>query len=366
MKSPTLSSIVQNFFQQYLVGERNLSPNTVLSYRDAVSLLLRFTSRKTGRDPDKLSLDDFDAQHIRDFLGWLEKDRACSPRTCNQRLAAMKAFFRYVASVTPEHLDRCRQVRELANRRFNHPSIPYLDSDEVKKLLEGVNLSSRHGLRDLTLLTFMLNTGARVQEVINVNIADLRLEANPKVRLRGKGRKERDCPLWGQTVKLLRRWLKQRGADLSSPEALFVNAQGLRLSRSGVSHILRRRAAQSQLEHPRNLDQGNISPHTIRHTTAMELLKSGVDITTIAAWLGHAQLSTTHHYIEIDLRMKQAAIADAEAVLPPDLPVEYPAARIIEWLESLSRGQDYVQRSSSETIRDGPQTAQLRITQSSA
>lgn len=338
----SLCAIVQSFFQQHLVGERNLSPNTVLSYRDTMRQILDYLSRALGRPPDRLALADFDASRVRAFLDGIERDRNCSPRSRNQRLAAIKTFFRYVASVAPEHLERCRQIREVPAKRVPHRAVRYLEQDEMEAILAVPDLSSPDGLRNRMLLTLAYNTGARVQEMVDLDVAALRITASPKVRLMGKGGRERDCPLWTQTVDLLRRWLKQRGLAEGAKAPLLVNARGQRLTRHGIAYILKRAADRARLR-PDATRPKNITPHTIRHTTAMQLLRSGVDMTVIAAWLGHADLRTTHTYVEIDLRMKQAAIAGTVTVLPESLDAGDLAPSLIAWLDALGRGQRHVE-----------------------
>jgi integrase/recombinase XerD len=270
---------------------------------------------------------------VRSFLVWLEKQRKCGARTRNHRLAAIKAFARYVASVAPEHLERCRRIRELPPARFEHPEIKYLDDDEILKLVKDIDPTV--GRRDRALLLLLYNTGARVQEIVDLDVCDIRLDPIPIVTLVGKGRKQRTCPLWTRTVDALAAWLAERGA---AGEPLFLNSQGRRLSRSGIAYILQKLATHAGIS-PRHA--GRVSPHVIRHTTAMHLLHAGVDITTIAAWLGHSQLSTTHGYVEIDLRMKQKAVA--AAALPELNQGEYPQGDLLTWLATLGRSRRYAQ-----------------------
>lgn len=348
---PPLAALIQRFFQEHLIVERNASPNTVLAYRDAMKLFLRYASRTSACSPDELGHDAFDAPTVRAFLQHLDAERGAGPRTRNQRLAALKAFAKYVASVAPEQLDRCQRVRQLSAARVPHREVQYLDEDEVAQLLRGREDLSR---RDRALLLFLYNTGARVQELVDLDVGDLQLEPLPLIRLTGKGRKQRSCPLWARTVVALKEWLAHRG-PASSDTPLFLNARGQRFSRSGVAHVLRQTAALANLE-PRHA--ARITPHVVRHTTAMHLLRSGADITTIAAWLGHAQLNTTHGYVEIDLRMKAAAIA---AAAPPAglRRGKYPRPDLITWLEAL-RGHaspNYVQRPSQSSTRSAPNSA---------
>jgi integrase/recombinase XerD len=348
---PTLSALIQCFFQDHLIVERNASPNTVLAYRDSMKLFLGYASRMRGCSPDELGHEAFDAPTVRAFLMHLIDERGSGARTRNQRLAALKAFAKYVGSVAPEHLDRSQRVRQIAPARIAHREAQYLDEDEVAQILD-----SRHGLsrRDRAMLLFLYNTGARVQELVDLDVDDFQLQPLPLIHLVGKGRKQRTCPLWSRTAAALQEWLAER--EVVSPRApLFLNARGQRFSRSGVAHVLRVAGRRASLE-PRHA--ARVTPHVVRHTTAMHLLRSGVDITTIAAWLGHAQLTTTHGYVEIDLRMKAAAIA---AATPPAglKPRKYPAPDLINWLEDLRvrAASNYVQPKPSTSTRTNRSSA---------
>lgn len=329
MKSTLLSlpALVQRFFEQHLVVERAAGRNTVLAYRDALKLYLAHAGRHLGRSPDQLDHAALDVAVVRSFLHWLDKDRKCGPRTRNHRLAALKAFARYVASVAPEHLERCRRIRELRPASFDHPEVNYLEDHEVLKLVK----ATERCRRDRALLLLLYNTGARVQELLDLDVDDVSFAPVPHVVLVGKGRKQRTCPLWTRTIEAIQAWLEERNLRGETPIALFVNRRGERLSRSGVAHLLRQMSGRAEVA-PRHASR--VTPHVIRHTTAMHLLQSGVDITTIAAWLGHAQLSTTHGYVEIDLRQKQAAVALA-AALPKSPRRRYPRGALLDWLAAL-------------------------------
>lgn len=360
-KAKTLQALVQDFFVQHLAIERNVSPHTISAYRDAMKLFLRHCSEVEGCSPDELSHEVLDTKTVRAFLNWLERVRNCSARTRNQRLAALKSFARYVANVAPEHLERCRLIRELPPARFERPQVHYLTDDEVVQLIAGIDGTTAIGRRDRALLLLLYNTGARVQELVGLDIADIDGEAIPFVRITGKGRKQRTTPLWSRTMKAIEQMLTDR-TTRAVGEPLFLNARGGRLGRSGVTYILRRAQDAAQIE-PRHAPR--LSPHVIRHTTAMHLLQSGVDITTIASWLGHSRLSTTHAYVEINLRMKQAAIA-ADAAMTDLDDVAYPSPDIVDWLEKLAARTRYVQPTNAVPRRNkqerdaGPR---LRITE---
>lgn len=330
----SLQRLVQDFFEKYLTLQRNASTNTVLAYRDALKLFLRYAAQQMGCTVDQLDHAILDVDTVRSFLGWLKTQRKCGARTRNHRLAAIKTFARYVTSVAPEHLERCRRIREMAPARFEKPEVEYLEDDEILELVKAIDPKTQP--RDRALFLLLYNTGARVQEIVDLDIGDLCLSPVPVVTLQGKGRKQRTCPLWTRTVDALEQWLAERG-DADDP--LFLNAHGRRLSRSGVSYILGKLAVRAEIA-PRHA--ARMTPHVIRHTTAMHLLHAGVDITTIAAWLGHSQLATTHGYIEIDLRMKQKAVA-ATATVPELVQGKYPEGELLTWLTGLGRSRRYVQ-----------------------
>ncbi|MGC2374004.1 MAG: tyrosine-type recombinase/integrase [Solirubrobacteraceae bacterium] len=357
--TPTLVSIqalVQDFFEKHLTVERHASRNTVLAYRDSLKLFLHHAAQQAGCSADKLEVAALDVDRVRSFLGWLEKERSSSARTRNHRLAAIKAFARYVGSVAPEYLERCRRIRELLPARFEHPEVKYLDDDEILKLIKGIDPVAER--RDRALLLLLYNTGARVQEIVDLDVCDIHLDPVPVVTLEGKGRKQRTCPLWARTITALQAWLAERN-DTDGP--LFLNVQGRRLSRSGVAYILRKLAARAAIS-PRHATR--ISPHVIRHTTAMHLLEAGVDITTIAAWLGHTDLSTTHGYVEINLRMKQKALA-ASAMFPELTNGHFPEDDLLTWLAALGRPRRYAQSPPPILPTSSRESRQLHITRPS-
>ena len=345
MKSPAVSlqALVQGFFEKHLPTERNASRNTVLAYRDALKLFFRFASTRLRRNPEQLDHAALDVAIVRSFLEHLERKRGSGPSTRNHRLAAIKAFARYTASVAPEHMERCRRIREMPLARTEHVEVRYLEEDEISCIVKATNTS--HSLRDRALVLMLYNAGLRVQELVDLNIGDVRFDPIPHVTIVGKGRRQRTCPLWSRTVRAIQAWLDQRAScDQHAP--LFLNARGERLSRSGVTDILRRLVARAKItaRHAKV-----VSPHVLRHTTAMNLLMAGVAITTSAAWLGHAQLSTTHGYVEINLRMKQAAVATMASSLPKMPHYRFPSGDLLAWLDDLGRAG--VMRSRPRTSR---------------
>lgn len=337
----SLQKHVQDYFEKHLTVQRNASRNTILAYRDALSLFFRHAAQRTGCAVDQLDHSVLDVDVVHSFLEWLETERGCCPSTRNHRLAVVKAFVLYVASVAPEHLERCRRIRELPRARFEHPEIQYLDDGEIREFAAAIGPTALS--RDRALFLLLYNTGARVQEIVDLDVADLRLDPVPIVTLQGKGRKQRTCPLWPRTVKALEQWLEER-SRIEGP--LILNAQGRRISRSGIAYTLRKLAERAELS-PRHAKR--VTPHVIRHTTAMHLLQADVDITTIAAWLGHSQLATTHGYIEIDLRMKQKAIA-ATAAIPAMTQGVYPEGALLAWLAAIGKSPRYVHSLPQKTV----------------
>ena len=286
----TFQALIRDFFEEYLAVERNVSRNTILAYRDALKLFLKYVTHTQNCASEQLEHTVLSAENVRAFLRWLESERANKARTRNHRLAALKALARYCGSVEPQHLESSRAIREIQSARIAHPEPGYLDEDEIAALIKGASNSGQtlvrqsHARRDHALLTFLYNTGARVQELVDLNIVDFHAGATPFVRLTGKGNKQRTCPLWARTVESITRWLALRGKPPENAP-LFINARGERLTRSGVAYILRRAAKRAGLV-PQHAP--HLTPHIIRHSTAMALVAANVDITSIAAWLGHS------------------------------------------------------------------------------
>jgi site-specific recombinase XerD len=331
-----LPTLLRAFFEDYLAAQRDVSPNTILAYRDSIKLFLRFAARRTGRQVIRLRLEELGPDTVMPFLDYLETERKNCAATRNFRLIAIHRFFAYVADRNPLHAELCRRVLDVPVKKTSSSSMTYLDRDEVKALLAVPSPAHRLGLRDLALLTFLYNTGARASETVDLDVKDLRLETPTQVRIFGKGRKERACPLWQETADALRAYLRQRN-DEDHPDApLFLNAHGKRISRFGVITILKRHVA-AAATHRTSLATKRISPHTMRHTAAMHLLQSGVELNVIKSWLGHVSITTTSQYIEIDMAMKRKAI---ERCTPP---VPEPTSEspwhcrkdIIQWLEDL-------------------------------
>lgn len=309
------------FFEDFLPVQRGLSPHTIRSYRDALLLLLRFTARELHCTVDRLDVPDLTVERITRFLAELESERHNSIATRNARLGAIHVFARYLSGHCPEQLGNLQRIIGIPFKRGAvEAPVEYLERFELDALLKSIDRSTELGRRDYALFAFMFNTGARVQETLNVRVADVRLEAPPQVRLFGKGRKTRTCPLWPATARLLRDLIAERLSyvDESNSPLVFINARGAPLSRYGVRYLLRR-YVQKASEIAPSLKSKKLHPHSIRHSTAVALLKSGVDFATISHWLGHAGLNTTMRYARADLDLKRQALAQVfpDAVAPP-------------------------------------------------
>jgi len=330
-----LGRALRAFFADHLPRVRGASPHTVQSYRDSLVLLLRFVSAREKRSVAQLDLDHLRPQQVLDFLQYLEANRQSSSTTRNVRLAAIHAFFRYCAMEYPARLDQCQRVLAVPFKRTGSRPVDYFEYDEIQGVLATVERSTADGRRDYALLATMFNTGARVQEIVTLRVADLRLETPQQVRLYGKGRKERICPLWPQTVDLLRALLAERGREPQSDQPVFRNHRGERLTRFGVRYLLQKYCTRAQATVP-TLRGRRLHPHSMRHSTAVHLLGAGVDLTTISHWLGHASVTTTNRYATVDLETKRKAIEQAR---PTDFATG-PAlwrtdASVLAWLEAL-------------------------------
>jgi len=312
-KPALLGPWVRRFLMEYLVGERNLSNNTQQSYRDTLTLLLPFTGKQKRKTVDLLVVEDLSSQVLRDFLDHLEKQRGCSIRTRNQRLAAVHAMARFIAERSPEHIAWAGEVRIVPFKRFDMPALSYLEKAEIDAILAAPDCRSPQGYRDHVLLLFLYNSGARVSEAAGLKITDLDLHPNTMsiVKLLGKGGKTRRCPLWAATAKGLITLIRDRPAD----QPVFLNRLGQSLTRHGIHEMLRRHVRKASASCP-SLLRKRISPHTIRHTTATHLLRSGVDINTIRAWLGHVSIDTTNIYAEVDLERKAQMLAQCAYLEP--------------------------------------------------
>ena len=311
MPSPLLAPHVQAFFAEYLSQQRRLSPQTIMSFRDTFRLLLMFLRDQTGVEPSALRLADVDAPVVLSFLTYLEQERGNSVRSRNIRLSALRSFFRLVAPRDPDSIGVVTRVLAIPMKRQDRKLIGYLTRTEIQALLATPDSSQWSGRRDYALLLTLYNSGARVSEIAALRRQQACFGASTFLQLIGKGRKERGIPLWPETARVLKAWFAELGED-AGPIA-FPNARGKALSREGVDYVLQQ-AVQRALPACPSLATKHITPHVIRHSTAMPLLQAGVDIATIALWLGHESIDTTHMYLQADLAMQEKALEKLDPI----------------------------------------------------
>ncbi|MFQ6109838.1 MAG: tyrosine-type recombinase/integrase [Candidatus Aminicenantales bacterium] len=327
----TLSALIQDFFCRRLITQRNASSQTIAGYRDTFRLLFHYAQEKLKKTPAALRFEDLDADFVLKFLDYLEQERGNSERTRNLRLAAIRSFLRYVSYRLPGSLSSIQQVLAIPLKRFDRPSLEFLQREEVEAIIAAPDITTFSGHRDFVMFLTLYNTGARVSEIIRLQVGDVCPESKASILIHGKGRKQRTVPLWKSTQRHLKTWLLRWKSD--SHEPLFPSRSGRPLTRSGVEYRLRLAVKKAAEQFP-SLEKRQISPHTLRHTTAMHLLQSGVDITVISLWLGHESPATTHMYVEADLEMKEKAL---QKLQDPSLKsVRYQASdSILSFLESL-------------------------------
>jgi integrase/recombinase XerD len=300
---------VRRFLLEHVIGERNLARNTQVSYRDTLALLIPFVAGKIGKPVDRLAIEHVTPDVVRAFLRHLEQTRACCVATRNQRLAAIHALARFIALHSPEHISWCTSIQIIPFKKGPKVPVPYLDKPEMDALLDAPDRHSPQGIRDYALILFLYNTGTRADEAAHITIADLDLGASPAVKILGKGGKIRRCPLWSLTTNVLAPLISGR----SLGERVFLNRRKQPITRFGIYSAVKRNVLKSGKLIPTLLGK-RVSPHTIRHATAVHLLRAGVDINTIRAWLGHVSLQTTNVYAEVDLEMKSKALAHCEII----------------------------------------------------
>ena len=336
MKPTDFSIHVTSFLTHYLAAQRNLSANTIKAYRDVFTLLLRFCRDGHGIAPEKLRLEQIDVSLVEAFLDYLERERKSSPSTRNHRLATLHAFFRYVQAEEPSHMLQCQKILAIPLRRHARRTVGYVSKEELAEILAQPDLKASQGRRDAVLLSVLYDTGARVQELIDLSVGDVRLDSPAQLRLLGKGRKMRAVPLMDNTVQLLRDHLQEN--HLNRPEQfdkpLFQNARHQRLSRSGVRYILQKYLVRARRKLP-TLNRA-VSPHTLRHAKGMHLLQSGISIDMIRDFLGHVDAKTTQIYATANLEMKRNAL---EKITDPSpvrtIPSWQQNKDLLDWLRSL-------------------------------
>jgi integrase/recombinase XerD len=326
-----LAPILQGFFTDRLARQKKASPNTVAAYRDTCRLLLSFAQAETRKAPSRLSLADLDATLVGAFLQHLEDDRGNGSATRNARLAAVHSLFSYAAPRAPEHATVISQVLAIPPRRRERAIISYLTPEETDMLLAAPDRQTWHGRRDHALLLLAVQTGLRVSELTALTCQDAHLGAGPHVRCHGKGRKDRATPLISQVVRVLKTWLAELGPAPGIP--LFPTQAGGRLSRDAVERLVAKHAATAKAACP-TIKEKNITPHTLRHTAAMSLLRAGVDTSVIALWLGHEDAETTQVYLHADMTIKEQALARVQQ--PGTSPGRYrPPDSLLTFLDNL-------------------------------
>ncbi len=326
-----LAPTLQAFFTDRLLTQRQVSPRTVTAYRDTLRLLVSFAQHRTGTPPSRLDLADLDADLIAAFLTHLERDRHNGVRTRNARLAAIHSLFRFAALRHPEHAELIARVLDIPAKRYERALICFLTPVEVDALLAAPDRSTWLGRRDHAALTLAVQTGLRVSELTSLTAAHLHLDDGPHVRCHGKGRKERATPLTRQTLAVLRCWMRERSGAPTDP--VFPTRQGHPLSVDAIQWLLAKHVKTAARSCP-SLQAKQVSPHVLRHTCAVNLLRAGVDIATIALWLGHADIRATQTYLHADLAIKERALA--RTTPPHTAPGRYrPADSLLAFLEQL-------------------------------
>jgi site-specific recombinase XerD len=328
-----LANIIRRFFRHYLPIQKGLSINTILAYRDSIKLLLCYAADTLRKSVDELNVEEIDEPLVLAFLDHLENSRGCTPLTRNARLAAIRIFFAFIAREEPDLLLQCQKIRTISQKRTEYKSVCYLEEQEMQAMIDSVDINARNGIRDKALQLLLYNTGARVSEIVGIKAADLHLENPAYVTLHGKGKKHRSCPLWSETAQALQAYIKCRVLKDPLIEQIFLDANGAPVTRFGIRHIMRKYADAARRKCP-SLRDKVVNPHTIRHTTAMHLLRAGNDINTVSYWLGHADINTTHIYVEIDMDMKRKMLQKAAAPIDnKTLPWQKPD--ILQWLDAL-------------------------------
>jgi integrase/recombinase XerD len=335
--TPTLGSILYAFFEDYLKLQKGLRPHSLSSYRDAIRLFLQFLSAELERKITRLSLDDFTADRVCQFLNSLEEVRRNGVRSRNHRLATLRTFFEYLGRRLPERLVQAQRVMAIPIKRVPPPETFFLERDEIETVFATLPSKGCLSLRDRTLLLFLYNTGARVQEVADLRVANIEFDPCPRVRLHGKGNKWRICPLWPKTASLLKHLLEE--TNTRTPDRpVFSCRHGRTLTRFGIYKIVRRHT-QHVIKNGSDGRPQSVSPHTWRHSTAIHLLEAGVDVNVIRGWLGHVSLQTTNRYAEITIRMKEAALRQCDPPTGsagiPRQPIWRDDATLLKWLQSL-------------------------------
>ena len=354
-----LANFIKRFLSHYLPVQKGLSVNTIAAYRDAIKLLLCYAADTVRKPVDTLSVEDIAEKVVLGFLDYVQQARHGSATTRNARLAAIHSLFVYIAREQPELLAQCQKIRAIPLKRTEHKSVDYLEENEMQAILDSVKIHSRTAIRDQALLLLLYNTGARVSEIVELKLCDVRLDGTPQVDLLGKGRKHRACPLWPETLATLKAYFKQRIPKQPSTEHLFLNTHGVGITRFGIRHITAKYATAAHHRCP-SIKTKTVSPHTLRHTTAMHLLRSGNDVNMVSYWLGHVDINTTHIYLEIDMEMKKKMLekADAPAI---NNKTAWHKPDVLQWLNALGKAPELCP-ANWKKMKDNPRSNELNFT----
>lgn len=331
MTAATFPALLQRFFTERLCTQMNASPNTIAGYRDTFRLLLRYASTRRGKQPTRLKVDDLDADLVADFLTHIEAERRNGARSRNTRLAAIRSFFRFVAMSEPAYLLHCQRILAMPSKRYVKKTVSFLDDEEITAFLAAPDRTRWLGRRDHMILLVALQTGLRASELVGLRRCDVVLGTGAHIRCDGKGRKERCTPLRRETARLMEIWLKELDGDGDAP--LFPTLRGQALSRDALERLVRRHG-EAAARACQSLTGRRVTPHMLRHSTAMQLLRHGVDQSVIALWLGHESVETTQVYLHADLKLKEKALNRMAA--PAQLPGRYrPDDQLLAFLEAL-------------------------------
>jgi site-specific recombinase XerD len=339
MKPTDFAYSLTAYLSKYLPGEVGASSNTIQSYRDTFSILLKYCAFEKNIPAEKLTISQLDRKLVQDFLNWIETGRKCSISTRNQRLAAIHAFFKYLQLEKPDALYQYQQILAIPMKKAKKKSINYLTLDAIKNLLDVPDKATKGGRRDLVLLSLIYDSGARVQEIADLRVADIRLQLPATVALTGKGNKTRIVPLMEPMAKLLEQYLKDNKLNLPQCKEypLFCNSEGQKLTRSGISYILKKHFNEAKRLFSKCFPDA-ISPHVMRHSKAMHLLQSNVNLIYIRDLLGHVNIQTTQVYAKADSSMKRKALEDADVeVVSDELPEWQQNSDLLEWLKNLGK-----------------------------
>ena len=326
-----IAPTIQAFFTDYLVAQRQLSPNTVRAYRDTWKLLLQYLGDRTGTPVCRIRIEQVDHDHVTGFLTWLETSRGNSAATRNARLAAIHAWATYTARMLPEHVADLARVTAIPVKKHPRPDLTWLTETETRALHDAIATHTWTGRRDRTLLALTVHTGLRLSEIASLTIADVQLAAPAHVACRGKGRKRRVTPITTDLTDLLATYLQERSTRPG--QALFPGPTGHAMSTDAIAHRLAVHLAAATTTCP-SLAGKHVTMHTLRHTAAMRFLHAGIDTSIIALWLGHEQIATTGIYLHADLAIKQQAL---DRTRPPEVPAGryQPDDTLLAWLDNL-------------------------------